>query len=155
AACAQASLPVVVVNPRQVRDFAKALGYLAKTDRLDAAVLAHFADAIRPEVRPLPDEATQALAALLTRRRQLIDMRTADQNRLALAPTRLAKGIRGHINWLNRQLGQLDAELTAAIQASPVWRAKDNLLQGVPGIGPVVSCTLLGELPELGTLSRK
>jgi transposase len=155
AALATAGLPVVVVNPRQVRDFAKALGHLAKTDRLDAAVLAHFADAVRPEIRPLPDEATQALAALLTRRRQLIDMRTAGRNRLALAPTRLARGIRSHIDWLNRQLDQLDEELAAAIQASPVWRAKEDLLRGVPGIGPVTGRILLGELPELGTLSRK
>lgn len=155
AALAAAGLPVVVVNPRQARRFAEATGRLAKTDALDAAALAHFAEAIRPDVRPLPDEATAALAALVARRRQLIDMRTAELNRLGLAPAGLARGIREHVAWLDRQLSRLDADLAAAIQASPVWRAKDDLLRGVPGIGPVVSRTLLGELPELGHLSRK
>jgi transposase len=155
AALAAAGLPVVVVNPRQARRFAEATGHLAKTDRLDAAVLAHFADAIRPDVRPLPDADTQALAALVARRRQLLDMRTAERNRLGMAPARLARGIRDHVTWLDRQIGRLDDELTAAIQASPVWRAKDDLLRDVPGVGPVVSRTLLSELPELGTLSRK
>ena len=155
AALAAAGLPVVVVNPRQVRRFAEATGQLAKTDTLDAAVLAHFAQAVRPEVRPLPDEATRTLAALVARRRQLIDMRTAELNRLGVAPTPLARGIREHVAWLDRQLRRLDGELAAAIQASPVWRAKDDLLRDVPGIGPVVSRTLLGELPELGTLSGR
>jgi len=155
AALAAAGLPVVVVNPRQVRRFAEAAGHLAKTDTLDAAVLAHFAEAIRPEVRPLPDADTRALAALVARRRQLTDMRTAELNRLALAPAAVARGIRDHIAWLDRQLGRLDEELAAAIRASPAWRVKDDLLRGVPGVGPVVSRTLLGELPELGTLSRK
>jgi transposase len=155
AALAAAGLPVVVVNPRQVRRFAEATGQLAKTDTLDAAVLAHFAEAIRPEVRPLPDEATLALAALMARRRQLIDMRTAEANRLAMAPAAVAKGIRQHITWLERQLRRVDSELTAAIQASPLWRAADDLLQSVPGVGPVVSRTILSELPEIGTLSGK
>lgn len=155
AALAAAGLPVAVVNPRQVRRFAEATGQLAKTDTLDAAVLAHFAEAIRPEVRPLPDEATAALAALVARRRQLIDMRTAEVNRLAMAPAAVAKGIREHVAWLDRRLGRVDKELTAAIQASPVWRAADDLLRSAPGVGPVVSRTLLGELPEIGTLSGK
>jgi transposase len=155
AALAAAGLPVVVVNPRQVRRFAEATGQLAKTDTLDAAVLAHFAEAIRPEVRPLPDEATVALAALVARRRQLIDMRTAEVNRLGMAPAPVAKGIRDHIAWLNRQLSRVDGELTTAIKASPLWRAADDLLQSAPGVGPVVSRTILSELPEIGTLSGK
>jgi transposase len=155
AALAAAGLPVVVVNPRQVRRFAEATGRLAKTDTLDAAVLAHFAEAIRPEVRPLPDEATVALAALVARRRQLIDMRTAEANRLGTAPAAVARGIREHVAWLDRQLGRVDGELAAAIQASPLWRVADDLLQSVPGVGPVVSRTLLSELPEIGTLSGK
>jgi len=156
AALAAAGLPVAVVNPRQVRRFAEATGRLAKTDALDAAVLAHFAEAIRPAVRPLPDADTRALAALVARRRQVVEMRTAEANRLGMAPPpAVARGLRDHLAWLDRQLGRVDEELAAAIQASPAWRAKDDLLRDVPGIGPVVSRTLLSELPELGTLSRK
>jgi transposase len=155
AALAAAGLPVVIVNPRQVRDFAKATGKLAKTDRIDAAVLAHFAQAIRPEVRPLPDADAQALAALVDRRRQLLEMRTAEKNRLALASPRVATSLRAHIAWLSKQLDQVDKELGELIEASPLWRAKDDLLQGVPGIGPAVSRVLVSELPELGTLSSK
>lgn len=155
AALAAAGLPVAVVNPRQVRRFAEATGRLAKTDRLDAAALAHFADAVRPPARPLPEADAQALAALVARRRQLIDMRTAEQNRLGLAAPAVARGVRDHIAWLDRQIGRVDREVAAAVQASPVWRAKDDLLRSVPGIGPVVSRTLLTELPELGTLSAK
>ena len=155
AALAAARLPVVVANPRQVRDFAKSTGRLAKTDRLDAAVLAHFADAVRPPVRPLPDAAAVALADLLARRRQLIEMRTAELNRLALAAPAIARGIRAHVAWLDRQVRHADAALAAAIEASPVWRAKDDLLRSVPGIGPTVSRTLLSELPELGSLSGR
>lgn len=155
AALAAAGLPVVVVNPRQARRFAEATGRLAKTDRLDAAALAHFAEAVRPPVRPLPDADTQALAALVGRRRQLLDMRTAERNRLPLAAPAVARGIRAHVAWLDRQLDRVGRELAAAVQASPVWRAKDDLLQSVPGVGPVVSHTLLTELPELGTLSGR
>lgn len=155
AALATAGVPVVVVNPRQVRRFAEATGRLAKTDALDAAVLAHFAEAVRPAVRPLPDADTQALAALVARRRQLIDMRTAEQNRLPLAAAAVARGIRDHVAWLNRQLDWVGRELAAAIEASPAWRAKDDLLQSVPGVGPVVSHTLLTDLPELGALSGR
>jgi len=154
-ALAAAGLPVVVVNPRQVRDFAKATGTLAKTDALDAAVLAHFAAAVRPTPRPLPDAATQALAALVTRRRQLVEMLTAERNRLGSAPRALRAEIQAHITWLQRRLGRLDDDLHEAIRTSPVWRAQDDLLQSVPGVGPVLARTLLASLPELGRLDRK
>jgi len=151
AAIASAGLPVVVANPRQVRDFAKACGRLAKTDAIDARILARFAERVRPAPRPLPTEAAQLLDALLTRRRQLVEMLTAETNRLGLA-----RGpVRRDIRWLERRLGDVDGELAAAIQASPVWRAKDDLLQSVPGVGRVLSLTLLAELPELGRLSRR
>ena len=150
-----AGLPVVVVNPRQVRDFAKATGTLAKTDALDAAVLAHFAAAVRPTPRPLPDAATQSLAALVTRRRQLVEMLTAERNRLGSAPRVLRAEIQAHITWLKRRLGRLDADLHQAIRTSPAWRVQDDLLQSVPGVGPVLAVTLLASLPELGTLNRK
>ena len=148
-------LPVVVVNPRQVRDFAKATGKLAKTDALDAAVLAQFAEAVRPALRPLPDAALQALSALLARRRQLLEMRTAEQNRLGMARPPVRKGIRAHIAWLDRRLAQTDDDLARAIRESPVWREKDDLLQSAPGVGPGLARTLLADLPELGTLNRK
>ena len=155
AALAAAGVPVVVANPRQVRDFARATGQLAKTDQLDAGILALFAERVRPTPRPLPDEATQLLDALLTRRRQLLEMLVAEKNRLGFAPRPLHRGLRQHIRWLEHQLDDVTAELAAQIEQSPVWRAKDDLLQSVPGVGPIVSVTLLGELPELGTLSHK
>jgi transposase len=155
AALAGAGLPVVVANPRQVRDFARATGQLAKTDAIDAAVLALFAERVRPEPRPLPDTAAQALDALLTRRRQLLEMLVAEKNRLGLARSPIRRGITQHIRWLERQLADVDGELGRLIEQSPVWRAKDDLLQSVPGVGPVLSRTLLGELPELGQLNRK
>jgi transposase len=155
AALAAASLPVVVANPRQVRDFARATGQLAKTDRLDAAILALFGERVRPAPRPLPDEAAQLLDALLTRRRQLLEMLVAEKNRLGFAPRPLHRGIRQHIRWLERQLDDVTKELAAQIERSPAWRAQDDLLQSVPGVGPVVSATLLGELPELGALNPK
>ena len=155
AALAGAGQPVVVVNPRQVRQFAQATGRLAKTDATDAAALAHFAEAIRPDVRSLPDADARALAALVDRRRQLIEMRTAEVNRLGLATGRVAASLRAHVAWLSKQLDQLDRELTELIRASPVWREKDDLLRGVPGIGPAVSRVLVSELPELGALSGK
>lgn len=154
-ALALAGLPVVVVNPRQVRDFAKATGQLAKTDAIDAQVLAQFAEVLRPEPRPLPDEQTQALAALVTRRQQLIDMLTAEKNRLASARPAIRKNLRAHIAWLERALQQADTDLADAIRQSPVWREKDELLRSVPGIGPVLTTTLLANLPELGTLTHK
>lgn len=154
-ALAAAGLPVVVVNPRQIRDFAKATGRLAKTDALDAAVLAQFAEVVRPPVRPLPDAATQALSALLLRRRQLIGMRTAEQNRLGSSPAPMRKGIRAHITWMEGRLADLDEELARTIRESPLWREKDDLLQSTPGVGPVLARTLLASLPELGTLTRQ
>ena len=155
AALAAAGLPVVVANPRQVRDFARATGQLAKTDVLDAGILALFAERVRPAPRPLPDAAAQLLDAVLTRRRQLLEMLTAEKNRLGFAPKPLHRGIQAHIRWLERQLDDVTKELAGLIEASPVWRAKDDLLQSVPGVGPIASYTLLGELPELGTLSHK
>lgn len=155
AALAGAGLPVVVANPRQVRDFARATGQLAKTDAIDAAVLALFAERVRPTPRPLPAAAAQALDALLTRRRQLLEMLVAEKNRLGLAPGPVRRGITQHIRWLERQLADVDGALGRLIEQSPVWRAKDDLLQSVPGVGPVLSRTLLGELPELGQLNRK
>lgn len=155
AALAAAGLPVAVVNPRQARRFAEATGKPAKTDAIDAAVLAHFADAVRPPARPLPDADARALAALVDRRRQLIAMRTAEGNRLPLAAPPVARSLRDHIAWLDRQLGRVDRDLAAAVEASPAWRAKDDLLRSAPGVGPVVSRTLLTELPELGALSGR
>jgi transposase len=148
AALTVAALPVVVVNPRQARDFAKATGQLAKTDPLDARALAHFADAIRPEPRPVPDAQTEELRALLARRRQLIAMRTAEQNRLGSASHRLHADIEAHIAWLNARLAILDDDLDAALRASPVWREREDLLRSVPGIGPVCARTLVLDLPE-------
>lgn len=155
AALSLAGHPVAVVNPRQVRDFAKATGRLAKTDRLDAQVLARFGAAIRPEPRALPSAAVRELDAVVTRRRQVLEMLQAERNRHPLARGKVARQIQQHIAWLERQLGGLDDELKCLIEASPVWRAKENLLRSVPGIGPVTTATLLAELPELGTLSGR
>jgi transposase len=156
AALAAAGLRVAVVNPRQVRDFAKATGKLAKTDAIDAAVLAHFAEAVRPQVRALPDEQARQFDAILTRRRQLVEMRVAELNRLATAlPKAVRKDLEAHVKYLTRRLAEMDQQLDQLIQDSEVWKAKDDLLRSVPGIGKVVSRTLLGALPELGTLSGK
>jgi transposase len=154
-ALATARLPVVVANPRQVRDFARATGQLAKTDRIDADTLALFAERVRPEPRALPDDSAQALDALLTRRRQILGMVSAERNRLEHAVPVVRRGIVQHIRWLERQLHDVDDDLDRTIQASPVWRAKEDLLRSVPGVGPVVSRTLIGDLPELGTLPRR
>ena len=155
AALGSARLPVVAVNPRQVRDFAKALGQLAKTDVLDAQVLAHFAEAVRPAVRPLPDAATQALAALVTRRRQWVEMLVAEENRRRSAPVAIRADIQAHIVWLRKRLTDLDQELGQVLRSSPLWREREDVLRSVPGIGPTVTATLLAELPELGALGRK
>jgi transposase len=156
AAMAVAGIPVAVVNARQVRDFAKATGRLAKTDTIDAAVLAHFAEAVKPEPRPLPDEETSELSAQLARRRQLVEMITAETNRMGMArPDRLRKSIYEHVKWLRRQLRNTDDDIDRHLRKSPIWREKDDLLQSVPGVGPVLSRTLLAELPELGTLDRR
>jgi transposase len=151
---AAASLPVVVVNPRQIRDFAKACGLLAKTDRLDAKVIALFGQKIEPEIRPLKDEAAQELSALVSRRRQLVEMLTAEKNRLGAAPRNLRSGITCHIEWLEQQIGTLDDDISGAIQSSPAWKAKEQILTSVKGIGSVTAATLLAALPELGSVSR-
>ena len=146
---------VAVVNPRQVRDFAKAVGHLAKTDALDAQVLAHFAAVIQPAPRALPDAERQALAALLTRRRQVIAMLVAEQQRLGTASLALRPRIEAHIAWLRQERDELDHELRRQIRQSPAWRTDDDLLQSVPGVGPVLATTLIADLPELGQLDRK
>jgi transposase len=155
-ALATVGLPVAVVNPRQVRDFARALGRLAKTDRIDAQVLALFAARVQPTPRALPAAATQELDALLLRRRQLLEMLHAERQRLPRAQGReIRRNLRVHIRWLERSVIDTDATLEALIQASPLWRVQDQLLQSVPGVGPTLARTLLGELPELGQLDRR
>jgi transposase len=155
AALAGASCPVAVVNPRQARDFAKATGELAKTDRIDANMLAHFAEAIRPRVQALPDEQAQRLKALLTRRRQVLEMLVAERNRLAPTHPEVQGRLKEHITWLEHELDQLNHDLDQEVRHSPLWREHDQLLQSVPGVGKVLSTTLLGYLPELGILDRK
>jgi len=154
-AVALAGLPVAVVNPRQVRDFARALGRLAKTDAIDAQVLALFAARVRPEPRLLPDQAHQALAALVTRRRQLVEMLTAEKLRVPLAQGRIRHDLQAHIQWLEQRIHDTDHDLRAALKASPLWRVTDRLLQSVPGIGPTTAAVLIAELPELGRLTRQ
>lgn len=154
-ALAAGQVPVAVVNPRQVRSYARSVGQLAKTDRIDARILARFAAAVRPEPRPLPDAETRELEALITRRRQLVAMVTAEQTRLEMAAPITRKQIKAHIGWLRRQLAKVDADIDGMVRRSPLWRAKDDLLQSVPGIGDTTSRTLLALLPELGTLDRK
>lgn len=148
-------LPVAVVNPRQVRDFAKSTGKLAKTDTLDAQVLAHFAEAIRPEVRSLSDEQAQQLQALVVRRRQIIEMMVSEKNRAYVSHKSIQEQVRKHIEWLEKELEELENDIGESIRESPVWREKDKLLQSVPGIGPITSGVLLASLPELGLLDRK
>jgi len=149
-----AKLPVAVVNPRQVRDFARATGQLAKTDRLDAAILAHFAEAIRPEPRPLPDELTRKLQALVTRRRQLQGMLVAERNRRRVAEESIRASLDEHIAWLRARVADLDGDLARELRTSPLWRAEAELLRSVKGVGPVLAATLIADLPELGTLDR-
>jgi transposase len=156
AACAAAPLPVAVVNPRQVRAFAQALGRTAKTDAIDAGVLALFGARVQPVPRAIPDAATQALAALIARRRQLLDMLHAEQQRLAQATTGpVRRDLRSHVRWLERRVTDVDDEMAGTIQRSPVWRVQEDLLRSVPCIGPTVARTLLADLPELGHLDRR
>jgi len=155
AALVAAGLRAVVVNPRQVRAFAKATGQLAKTDRIDADVLALFAERVQPAWRPLEDEATTDLAAVVLRRRQLSEMLTAEKNRLGLARRPVRPSLKKHIAYLERELRITESELREWIEASPIWRVNDDLLQSAPAVGPVTSQTLLAELPELGRLSHK
>jgi transposase len=154
-ALASAALPVVVVNPRQVRDFAKATGQLAKTDHIDAVVLARFAEAVRPAVRPLPDEITLELGALIARRRQITEMIVAENHRLGGASKAVKKRIDAHLRWLEAELDRADKDLDQSIRHSPMWQENQDLLRTVPGIGPVISRSLIAELPELGKLNRK
>jgi transposase len=157
-ALATAGLPLVVVNPRQVRDFAKATGQMAKTDRLDAEVLALFAERVNPAIRPIPDELHRELEAVLSRRRQLLEMLQAERNRLGQVFTTgrsVRRSLTRHIAYLEKQVRETDTELGELIRASPVWREREDLLRSVPGVGRVVATTLLAELPELGRLTRK
>ncbi|CUB00348.1 IS110 family transposase [Thiomonas bhubaneswarensis] len=154
--CAAAGLPVAIINPRQARDFAKATGRLAKTDRVDAAMLADFARAIRPQVRPLKEAHTRALDDMVSRRRQLIAMRVQEALRLGTAASKpLQTSLNKHIAWLDKQIAQVDDDLHRCLRASEVWRAKDDLLRAIPGVGAVTSLTLLAKCPELGTLNRR
>jgi len=150
-----AGLPVVAVNPRQIRDFAKATGRLAKTDRIDAGIIAHFGEAVRPPVREIKDEDLQALNDALTRRKQVVDMLTAEKNRLIRARGKVAKDISAHISWLEKRLGNIDDALKRQIKNNPIWCQKVEILQSVPGIGPVLSMTLIAALPELGKVGPK
>jgi len=155
AALRAAGIPVAAVNPARARDFAKATGRLAKTDRIDAEALAHFAEAVRPEPRAVPDAEARALGELLARRRQLVQMRVSEQHRLPTASGAIRQGIRRHIAYLDRQIKGVEGDLAAAVKASPAWRERDELLQSVPGVGPQVSRTLLAELPELGSATGR
>jgi transposase len=149
-------IPVAVVNPRQVRDFAKATGVLAKTDRIDARVLARFAEAVRPEPRPLPTAEAKELEEYLSRRRQLVDMLTMEKNRQSIATTeRMKKSLQKHVDWLEEALRRANDDIDKAIRNSSAWREQEDLLRSVPGIGPVSARTMLAELPELGRLNRK
>jgi transposase len=154
-ALAEAGLPVVVVHPRHARDVANATGRRAKTDRRDARGLAHVAAAGRPTPRPLPAAQAQALSALLTRRRQLVPRRTAERRRLQRASPRIRADIQAHVAWLERRLARTAADLAAAMHASPLWRAKDEILQRTPGVGPILARTLVAEVPELGVVNRQ
>lgn len=154
-ALAAAELPVAVVNPRQVRSYARSVGQLAKTDRIDARIIVRFAAAVRPEARPLADAETRAIEALITRRRQLLAMITAEENRLQMAPIITRNEIKAHVAWLRRQLAKTNETIDDSVRRSPIWRAKDDLLQSVPGIGDVTSHALIALLPELGTLNTK
>src|SRR3954471_3576205 len=155
AALAAAGLPVAVVNPRQVRAFARATGRLAKTDRLDAATIARFAEAVRPPVRPLPDEATRHLGALVARRRQLLEMLVAERDRRHAADPALREGIDAHLRWLGEAVAGIGRDLGTAVRESAAWRAREELPRSVPGVGPVSARTLLAELPELSSLTRR
>ena len=150
-----AGLPVVVIHPRLARDVAKATGRLAKTDRIDAQGLAHYGEAMKPALRPLPDADTQQLRALVVRRRQLVEMMTAEQSRLQTSSERVRESIETHLSGLQQQLANLDDDLDGLLHSSPFWRDQDDLLQSTPGVGPILSRTLIAQVPELGRLHRK
>lgn len=152
----ETNLPAAVINPRQIRDFAKSMGILAKTDKVDAKVLARYAATIQPEARPLPDEETRQLNTLVTRRHQLLEMIIAESNRAAITRDKtMQQRIHAHIDWLKQELAGINKDISQMIKENPVWDAKDKLLQSVPGVGPVLSATLIAELSELGILNRK
>jgi transposase len=155
AALALGRVPVVVVNPRQVRDFARATGQLAKTDALDARILVRFAEAVKPIPRPIPDEQTQELAALVTRRRQVVEMIVAEENRARLVPRKVKKQVEKHVRFLRKQLAEIESDLDDEIQNSPIWAAREDLLSSVPGVGKTTARVMLTRVPELGQLSRK
>lgn len=151
----EAGLPTSVINPRQVRDFAKSTGKLAKTDSLDAKVIAHFADAVRPEIRPLKDPQTQELSDLITRRNQLVEMLVSEKNRLSCTVKASAKSLRDHIKWLEKRVKEIDSQIGRMMQNNAQWKKKNVILRSTPGVGPLLSAALLGYLPELGTIDRK
>jgi len=156
AALAAAGLPLAVVNPRQIRDFARALGRLAKTDPLDAEVIARFAEAIRPTPRPLPDDQARALGELVARRRQIVEMMTAERNRRhQMTVRKRLKAIERHLDWLQKELSEIEQELDQTIRGTPAWRDSEDLLKSVPGVGDTLARTLIAELPELGRLTGK
>jgi len=155
AALVKADLPAVVMNPRQVREFAKSRGYLAKTDKLDARVLAEYGQGNRPEVRPLKDEQTRELDALVNRRRQLKDMLTSEKNRLETSSKRVRRDVKAHITWLEKRVKDVDKDLASFIKSTPVWRDKDAIIRSVPGAGPVLSVNLLAKVPQLGIMNRR
>ena len=148
-------LAVAVVNARQIRDYARAAGRLAKTDKLDAEIIAKFAEKMQPEPRALRDEESQEIKEMVSRRRQLVEMLRAEKNRLAIARKVMKPSILAHIKWLEQEIDSLDRTLRQQIENSPIWREKDNLLKSIPGVGPVTAATLLAELPELGSLNRR
>ena len=150
-----ARLPVVIINARQIRDFAKSVGKLAKTDKIDAQVISHFASAVRPELRPLKDKVTQELTAMVTRRRQIVEMIVAESNRLDSATKQSRRDIKTHIRWLKKRLAQIDTNIKGQIRKSPIFVNKDKILQSTPGVGPTTSATLISGVPELGTMDRK
>jgi len=152
---AAAAIPVVVANPRQIRDFARATGQLAKTDALDAEIIARFAESVRPMARPVKDKALRELEALVLRRTQLSGMLTAERNRRTTASEAVVRSLDANVRWLKRNLRDIDQVIAKLVRGSPLWRAQDDLLQSVPGVGPVLSVTLLTGLPELGLLNRK
>ena len=152
---AAAQLPVLAINPRQIRDFAKSVGKLAKTDAIDAGIIARFAAAVRPELRSIKDHPSQELAALMTRRRQIVEMITAETNRLSTASKRNRRDIEAHVRWLQKRLEQIDDQIKRDIHDSPIWRTKDKILQSTTGVGPAMSAALIGYVPELGQLTGK
>jgi transposase len=155
AAISSEGIPVAVVNARQIKEYARATGRLAKTDTIDARVMAEFAFAVKPQARPLRDEEAEEIKAMVSRRRQLLEMLIAEKNRRAIARKHLKPGIQAHIDWLKKELEDMDGDLRKRIEDSPLWRVKDNLLQSIPGVGKILSATLLAELPELGKLNRR